>query len=208
MQLMITKFALIPFEKAINQALKLDESLLQQLQDLQGKVLLLIITPLSLSFFIHFTAEKVALLETYEDTPDTTIESSPLGLIRLTLLPPSKARSLFNDTITISGDVELGNRIKQIFDTIDIDWEGHIAHFTGDAVAHQIGSIARQGLSFAKSVKNSFTRNMTSYLHEEVRLFPSREEINDFFNDIDELVLHVERIEAHVHQLVTYYETC
>ncbi|MCK1850929.1 YihY/virulence factor BrkB family protein, partial [Legionella pneumophila] len=31
---------------------------------------------------------------------------------------------------------------------IDIDWEGHLAHFTGDVVAHQIGSFVRKGLEF------------------------------------------------------------
>lgn len=146
------------------------------------------------------------MLADYEGKPDTIIHSSPLGLIRLSFLPASKARSLFNDKIRLSGDVELGQAVKNLFDELDIDWEGHLAHFTGDVVAHQVGSLFRQGLAFKKQLQESLHLNMSDYLHEELRAFPSREEINDFFNDIDQLALDVERLQAHVNQLKGKHE--
>ena len=44
----------------------------------------------------------------------------------------------------MTGDVELGQQVKTLFDEIDIDWEGHLARFTGDVVAFQVGSLFRQ----------------------------------------------------------------
>lgn len=203
---MIKKYSLKGLEKAINQALALDESTKAKIAALHGKVLEIIIAPLDVNFFILFQDYQLLLLDRYDKQPDTTIHSNPLGLIRLSLLPPSKARSLFNDKIKLSGDTELGYEVKKLFDELDIDWEGHLAHFTGDVVAHQIGSLFRKGLAFGQHLSNSMGHNLSNFLHEELGLFPSAEELHDFFNDIDELAQDVERLQAHINQLTTAHE--
>lgn len=203
---MIKKYSLMALQKAINRALSLDESIPAKIQALDGKVLEIIITPLNVHFFIRFAHHEIQLLTHYDNQPDTIIHSSPLGLIRLSLLPSSKVRSLFNDKIRISGDIELGQRVKKLFDEIDIDWEGHLAHITGDVVAHQIGSLFRHGLAFKRQISTSLRHNVSEYLQEEKRLFPPREEVTDFFNDIDTLTLRAERLTAHINQLLARYE--
>lgn len=195
---MIKQYALTVLQKATHHALSLDESMSDKLMALNERVLHIKITPLNLGFYIQFMNGDMIFLEEYAGVVDTTIQSSPLGFIRLSLLPASKVRSLFNDNIRISGDVELGQQVKQIFDEIDIDWEGHLAHFTGDAIAHQLGSVVRKGLAFKQQVSQSMRHNMTGFLQEEYRALPSREEVNDFFNDVDALSLDVERLSAHV----------
>lgn len=197
---MIKKYSLFVLQKAINHALSLDESMPAKLQALDGKVLKLIITPLNVDFFILFKERTLELHPCYDGPPDTTIRSSPLGLIRLSVLPPSKVRSLFNDKVRMSGDVELGQRVKKLFDDIDIDWEGHLAQFTGDVVAHQMGSLVRRGRDLKHQMQTSMRHYVTEYLQEESRAFPSREEANDFFMDVDALSLDVERLEARVNQ--------
>lgn len=204
---MIKKYSLITLQKAINHALALDESMPAKIKALHGNVLEIIITPLNVHFFICFEDHKLQLLASYDGNPNTIIHSSPLGLIRLSLLPASKVRSLFNDKIRMSGDIELGQQVKKLFDEIDIDWEGHLAHITGDVVAYQIGSFVRHGLAFKRQISSSMRQNVTEYLQEELRAFPPREEINDFFNDIDALSLRTERLSAHVNQLLARYET-
>lgn len=203
---MIKKYSLKALQKAINHALALDESMPDKIAALHGKVLEIIVSPLGVNFYIAFQHEELQLLHHYDGQPDTIIHSSPLGLIRLSFLPASQARSLFNDKIRMSGDVELGQQVKKLFDELDIDWEGHLAHFTGDVVAHQLGSLFRQGLTFKKQLGDSLRHNLSDYLQEELRLFPPREEIDDFFNDIDKLALDVERLQAHINQLTAHYE--
>ncbi len=203
---MIKKYSLKALQKAINHALALDETMAAKIATLDGKVLEVIVTPLSVNFFICFEEQQLQLLDNYEGQADTIIHSSPLGLIRLSFLPASKARSLFNDKIRLSGDVELGQQVKKLFDELDIDWEGHLAHFTGDVVAHQLGSFVRQGLAFKKQISDSMRHNLSDYLHGELRAFPPREEIDDFFCDIDKLSLDVERLQAQVNQLTANHE--
>lgn len=201
---MLKKYSLKTLQLALNTALALDEQMPEKLKALADKVLKLTISPLNAAFFIHFTAQEIQLLEQYEGKIDTFIYSSPLGLIRLSILPSSQARSLFNDQIRIEGDVELGQKIKQLFDELDIDWEGHLAQFTGDVVAHQIGSFVRKGLQFKQQLSSSMRLNMSDYLHEELRLMPSKNELDDFFKDIDDLSLDVERLTAHINQLLSH----
>lgn len=204
---MLKKYSLKALQKAINQAMSLDEHMPDKLKALHGKVLKMIIMPLNVSFFIQFDEDKMLLLDSYDNQPDTIIHSSPIGLIRLSLLPASKARSLFNDKVHMSGDIELGQKVKKLFDEMDIDWEGHLAHFTGDVVAHQIGSLVRKGIEFKRQLSQSMRHNITEYLQEELRLFPSRHELEDFYDDIDELSMNIERAQAQVNQLLNKNET-
>lgn len=203
---MLKKYSLKALQTAINQALNLDEHMPDKLQALNEKVIEMIITPLNVNFYIQFQNSHMLLLDRYEGHPDTIIHSNPIGLIRLSLLPASKARSLFNDKIRMSGDIELGQQVKKLFDEIDIDWEGHLAHFTGDVVAHQIGSFIRKGMEFKKQLRTSMQLNVTEYLQEELRVVPSKNELDDFFDDVDELTLSVERLQARVNQLMSQNE--
>ena len=90
---------------------------------------------------------------------------------------------------------------------MDIDWEGHLAHFTGDVVAYQIGSLFRKGRSFKQQLGSSLQQNITEYLQEELRVFPSKNELDDFFHDVDALSLHTERLQAHIEHLVKTHDS-
>jgi ubiquinone biosynthesis accessory factor UbiJ len=199
---MIKKYSLLALQTALNHALSLDESMPGKITPLHGKVIEIVIAPLGVNFFITFEEQQLKLLAKFSGEPNTIIRSNPIGLIRLSFLPASKARSLFNDKIRLSGDVELGQAIKKLFDELDIDWEGHLAHFTGDVVAHQVGSLFKQGVAFQRQISNSLHHNLTDYLQEECRIFPPREEIDDFFHDIDLLSMDVDRLQAQIKLLM------
>ncbi len=203
---MIKEYTLLALEKALNHALALDDSTQEKMSKLNNKVLEIVISPLNVFFFITFIDSKLKLLAKYADNPDVIIHSNPIGLIKLSLLPTSKSRSLFNDKIKISGDLELGQQVKRLFDELDIDWEGHLAQFTGDVVAHQIGSIYRSGRDFKQKVSKSLKRNIVEYFQEEIREIPSIEEVEDFYNDIDELSLRTERLSAHINKILVEHE--
>jgi ubiquinone biosynthesis protein UbiJ len=203
---MLKNYTLTALETAMNQALRLDSTFPEKIHALEGKILKIVIMPLHISFFIRFQRHKLELLAAYEGYVDTTIHSSPLGLIRLSLLPASKLRSLFNDQIKITGDIELGQQVKKLFDELQVDWEGHLAHFTGDVVAHQIGTLFRKGYGLHQQISQSLQTNLTDYFQEELRIIPGKEEMEDFFKDIDELSLDVDRLAAHINQLLANHE--
>lgn len=199
---MIKHYSLNLLQQALNRILGLDPNLQEQLAILDSKVLKIIIMPLNIHFFITFQEKRLVLLLDYIGQPDTVIQSTPLGFIRLSLLPASKARSLFNDNIQISGDIELGETVKHLFDSLDIDWETHLANFTGDVVAFQIGNTFRKAASWKNRLVSTLQVNVTEYLQEEQNLLPPTEAVADFFKDVDTLVHDVERLEAHIQLLL------
>lgn len=205
---MIKHYSLLALQKAMNHGLALDPTTPEKIRALHGKTLEIIISPLDVHFFMHFEGSQVKLLAKLDHSQEanTIIHSSPLGLIRLSLLPASKVRSLFNENIRMTGDLALGQQIKQLFDELDIDWEGHLAHFTGDVVAHQLGRFARSGQRLKHKLETSMQNNASEYLHEELRVLPPREELQDFMNDIDALSLRVERLAAHINQLMPTHD--
>jgi ubiquinone biosynthesis protein UbiJ len=200
---MLKKYSLKTLQVALNAALALDDQMPEKIQALDNKVLQLIINPLQTQFFMVFTKKEILLLDEYEGDIDTTIQSNPLGLIRLSILPSSQARSLFNDQVHLSGDVALGQQVKELFESLDIDWEGHLAQFTGDVIAYQLGSLVRRGVSFTKQVTHSMSLNLNDYVHEELRLVPPKMELDDFFHEVDEVALEVERLQARINQLLS-----
>lgn len=195
---MLKKYSLKALQTAIHHAISLDNDMPEKLAVLEGKTIKIIVSPLDVYFYIHFADAQMQLLDEYSGEIDTIIHSNPLGFIRLSLLPASKARSLFNDKIRLSGDVETGQQVKQLFDELDIDWEGHLAHFTGDVVAHQIGSFLRKGRDFTKNFGESMRLNTKEYLQEELDLLPSQYQLEGFYRDIDTLALRVERLQARI----------
>lgn len=203
---MIKDLTLMAMQKAVNKTLSLDETRAQNIRALNGKTLRILVLPLQVGFFLHFTEQELQFHASAPGPVDTTIESSPLGLIRLSILPASKARSLFNEQIKISGDAELGQAVKQLFDELDIDWEGHLAQFTGDVIAHQMGSWARQAMQFKQQLLKSVNQSTTDFLQEELQLLPTREALQDFFTDVDTLNLTVERVTAELQLVLNRHE--
>jgi len=198
---MIKTYSLLALQTAINYALSLDPTTVDKLQLLDQRVLEIVIIPLQVNFFIYIDNSILKLVDVPPKAADTIIHSSPLGLIRLSLLPTSKVRSLFNDKMRITGDLELGMAVKALFDTLDIDWEGHLAHFTGDVIAYQLGSWWRRGRAFKQRLTNSVSDSITAYITEEARWVPSQEELADFMRDVDEISLRAERLAAHINRL-------
>ena len=193
---MIKKYSLMALQTAINQALKLDLNMPEKISALHGKVVKIMIAPFNIDFYLGFSEQQIQLMDEWDGVVNTVIESSPWGFMRLSLLPAAKARTLFNNQVTISGDVGLGQAIKQLFDGVDIDWQSHLATLTGDVFAHQVSQLVAQGKAYQQQVTSSLQATLSDYLHEELRWFPPEEEIRDFFADVDTLALQLERIEA------------
>ncbi len=193
---MIKDLSLKALEKAINHALSLDSESISRIKELEGQSVQIIIKPLNANFYMLFESGQIKLKAQYFKPTDTIIQSSPMGLIRLSFLPSSKVRSLFNDGVKITGNLELGLKLKNIIDHLDLDWEGHLALFTGDVVAHHVGNFVRRTYNWQQQFGQSMQETLREYVHEEARLFPSKEELHDFFNDVDALSLDVARFRA------------
>ena len=190
--------ALNLLESAINDYLKLDSNSDSRLRQLSGKRLRLTLKPVTLNFC--FSDSKVKLEEKAPESVDTILSGYPWAYLQLALSQNNDTR-LFQQQLHLEGDVELGMQVKALFDEMNIDWEEHLSKITGDVLAHSIATFSRKAVKFTDDIKKSLTLNLSEYLQEEARLTPGREELNDFFDDVDALRLHLDRLTAKLEQV-------
>lgn len=191
-------------ETIINRYLQLDAETAKKFADLSGKVIGIEMPSWKLRCYLFPAQTGVSLLNHYEGEVDTTISGSPFALLRATKTKETHSQLFSN--VTITGDLELGQQVRDLLYEMEIDWEEHLAKYTGDVVAHQVGNVVRSITQWGKNTFTSLRQNLTEYLQEEARHLPPRQEVEDFYSDIRVLQHDVERTEAQLNLLRNHKE--
>ena len=186
-------------EKLINEALRLDPESAEQLARLEGRVIAIEISGLDLTLYAMPSSRGLQLHTGLEGEADVTIRGGPVGLARMGL--SDTPSSLFGEGVEIEGDTDLGRRLKQIIDGLDIDWEEQLSRLVGDVTAHQLGNLFRQTSQWARRSAETLGRDEVEYLQEESRDLVVREELEPFLDQIDTLRLDVDRLDQRIARL-------
>lgn len=186
---------------ALNSYLRLDADTLRRLGALAGKVIAIELRGLDLTFYLLPHAKGIRIEGAYDaGVPDALLSGAPFALARLGIAKHEKG-TLFGGDVEIRGDIELGQHFKAILDGIEIDWEEHLSRVTGDVIAHQVGNAARGMLAWGRTTRDTISRDVAEYLHEESRDLPTRGEVDEFLSGIDKLRSDADRLEARVQRL-------
>ena len=197
---MLPQAALAALESAINATLALDPETVTRLGGLSGKVVAVELQGIGVTLFLLPGREGFRLMGHYDGEPDTILSGTPLALLRLRSGAPGEG--LFSGEVTIRGDVELGQRMQRIIGGLDIDWEEHLSHLTGDVVAHQIGSLVRGMTRWGQRAADTLQRDFVDYVQEERRDLPSKWELDEFLAAVDTLRSDTDRIAARIDRLL------
>lgn len=196
---MFSTAALAVTELAVNAALELDPLTIERLEQLSGKVLAIEFEGVGIRVFVRPHANGLDLMGDYEGDVETTLRGTPMALLRMSGGKPGEG--LFGDGVTITGDIELGQRLQRIFAQIDIDWEEHISHLTGDIIAHQIGEGFRKLTQWSKDNNRSCERDISEYLRYETDFLPLDWEVEEFMEGVDKVRGDLDRLEARIRRL-------
>jgi ubiquinone biosynthesis protein UbiJ len=188
-------------EKAINTWLGLDAESSVQLHKLAGKIVAIRLTGTGLHFNLVFLAHKVQVDMDDLLVADTTITGTPLRLLHLSFAPVKQRQHFFADDVSITGNLDLGQQVIDLFDRLDIDWEEITARFVGDVPAHHIGKLVKKVKEFTQQTQQVMTQQVSEFIHEEIPLFPPVEALKDFFQEIDTVRLDADRLEARIKRL-------
>lgn len=187
-------------QKALNGYLRMDPESKKRLHEMQGKTVMVDLLGLNVAVQLVFHADQIELRKADFQSVDTHIKGTPLSLLHL-MLANGDRKQFFSDDVSIEGDLELGQQVIDLFDELEIDWEEYLSHWTGDVTAHQLGRFARKIKDVSQRTHEVLLQNLNEYMHEEVDLFPANEALKDFFKDVDEIRMDVDRIAARVEQL-------
>ena len=189
-------------ESAFNRYLRLDPTAGDRLAGLDGRVIALELRGLDLMLVFRVQGQGIAFIDEPELKPDTVLRGTPLGITRLGFGRGNATGTLFSGEVEISGDVETGQAFKAILDAIDIDWEEQLSRLTGDVLAHQMGNAARHAGSWLGHVRLTLEQDLSEYLQEELRVVPTRIEIENLIEDIGRLGMDADRLEARIRRLL------
>ena len=189
----------------LNHYLALDPESKTRLKDLQNKIVTIELLNINFIFQLVFIDEEIILKTSELLQANTLIKGTPFSLLHMSLRPSDRKR-FFTDDVSIEGEIELGQKVIDLFDALEIDWEEYLSHWIGDVPAHQAGRFAKKMKHFSTQLRETILENVNEYAHEEVNLFPPREEIQDFFNDIDTLRMDMDRLEARIEKLIRSFE--
>ncbi len=189
--------ALTGLESAINCYLKLDPETISRLAELEGKTYKVEVSDWNFSYYLTPHTDGVTLSSDPVHDPCTIIKGDLFGLCRVGKEGGSGS-SLFANKIEISGDTESGEKLRDVLKKIDIDWEEHLSSCMGDAPAHGLAWRVKKMLGIGQSVKQNLGTQIKDYLQHEKQIFPTREQAEQFYQDVTQIRDDVERTEARI----------
>lgn len=196
----VSAAAYAALEQLLNRAIRLDPETPSRLTPMHGRVIELQLTGTGLSLFLIPEPQGIQLLSAFDGEPDCTLRGTPLDLARMRGSRKS-ADQLFSGAVEIEGDTQLAHRFGEFLAGLDIDWEEQLSKLTGDLIAHEVGNLARGLLDWGDRQTRTFEQNLQEYLQEELRLLPSRLEVEPFLAEVDQLRDDSERLAARIKRL-------
>ncbi|MFV8569971.1 ubiquinone biosynthesis accessory factor UbiJ [Marinobacter sp. SBS5] len=186
-------------ETALNRALALDPSgRVALLKALAGPVQFNITAPFATSWTLGRVGEQVQVRSQPDDEAVLCIAGKPVAFAALAL---GDDRVFADERLQVTGDTALAHQLQRALGQLEPDWEAAIARHIGDVPAHLLGKSIRSAVQWSRNAFNTMNANVEEYLHEESRALPGRRELEATFQDIDELNLRAERLEARLNQL-------
>lgn len=191
---------LATLEGLINRALTLAPRASAELAELEDCVFALECTSPLLDIYLQPGRGKVRLMGIYDGPVTTRVRGAAADFTELAA-SEDPAASLINGALELEGDSTPLVELQQILGTLDIDWEAPLVDTLGDVVGHQLAEVLRAGFSWGSETRGSLERQLEEFIHEEARLSPPRLELEDFYGDVQELSLRVERLESRSRRL-------
>ena len=185
-------------ESGLNRALELDPAGKRALMSaLTGPVQFSLET-VGLTLVLQQAGDRVQVTSQSAESPALILSGRPMAFAALA----TGDDQVFKEgRIQVSGDTALAHQFQRAIDQLNPDWEAAMAAYIGDVPAHFIGQRVRGTVRWSRRAFASLNDNLEEYIHEESRSLPGRRELEATFEDIDQLSLRAERLDARIRQL-------
>ena len=192
--------AIAALEQALNRALHLDPRSGARLAPLDGRVFQLKCSNPELEVFLFPDANGIKLTGYWDGEITTGINGQARDFADLaTAIDPAAA--LINGNLELTGDSAPLIELQSILADLDMDWEAPLVNSFGDVAGHQLAEGLRGLFSWGQQASSSFIRQLDEFIHEEARLAPPRQEVEDFYQDLEQLNRRVDRLQARMRKL-------
>ena len=199
--------ALMASEGAINRGLELDPASARDLADLSGTILAIECWAPALEVFAVVEPEGRLHLTSYCEQPCSVRVRGGLSDFLALTTADDPAVTLINSDLEIIGNSAPLIALQTLVGNMQPDWEAPLVEVLGDVAGHQLANLLRQVFSWGQNSSKSLRRQLSEFILEEGRLSPPAAELENFYQEIDSLVLKTDRIESRLKRLAQRLES-
>ena len=163
-------------------------------RQLEGRGLSLVFEGTSLAVSFRVADGRITLDTRDAGGVDATLSGSPISL--LSLVGPGAEDRLRGSSIRIAGDAEVAQRFRDLLQHSRPDFEEELSRVVGDVAAHQVANVVRNAFDWSRKAADSLSSNVAEYLQEEGRDVPSRVEVEEYLEAVDQLREATDRFDA------------
>ena len=192
---MILTLLLPALETIINRALKCDPDALAKLSPIKNQVIKIHCTDWKFRFFIVIDSNGLQFHKKYFSQENTLIESTGNNFLHI-FIKGADTKTLFDYPMTISGNTHNLEVLRDAFKNLDLDLEEKLSQIVGDVAAHKLFSHAKNAKNSVCETSEKLTDQIKEYIYFEAKHFPTRKQVEGFYQDIAKLRDDVERLEA------------
>lgn len=197
---MLLRGLLASVETGINRVLRLDSTALARLQPLTGKVIAVECASPALHLFILPSDEGLLLATHWAADADCTLRAPVSSLLRL-VLSKDKTRILHSPEVELEGDSHVLMALAAVLQDLELDWEYELSRWIGPVATALVGGHVRSRAHWYQQGFASLNQNLAEYLSEEARTLVGEREAQARFDELDQLKLDLDRLEARVERL-------
>jgi ubiquinone biosynthesis protein UbiJ len=187
--------------KALQKIIKADPDYLYLVSDLQGGSLKLVLTEWDISLVFLPGEDELDILSVYDfekaycltESADVSILGRLpdfLGLMR------SESSSLIKSHVQIQGDVRVLARYQSFFQRWKVDFGHVLARLLGENAARALYPPAKKMAEFLKYQREERLQDLKEVIFEEKQLFVPKAELEEFYDDLKQLQMRVDRLTA------------
>jgi ubiquinone biosynthesis protein UbiJ len=197
---MLLRGLLASVENGVNRILRLDSTAMARLQPLTGKVIAVECAAPPLHLFILPSDEGLLLATQWAADADCTLRAPASSLLRL-VLSKDKTAVLHSPEVDLEGDSHALMALAQVLQDLELDWEYELSRWLGPVATALIGGHLRSRANWYQQGFASLNQNLAEYLSEEARTLVGQREAQARFDELDQLKLDLDRLEARFERL-------
>ena len=197
---MLLRGLLASVESGVNRVLRLDGTAMARLRPLTGKVIAVQGTSPSLQLFILPSDEGLLLAAQWAAETDCTLRAPASSLLRLAL-SKDKSAILHSPEVELEGDSAALMELAAVLQDLELDWEYELSHWIDPVATALIGGHLRSRANWYQHGFASLNQNLAEYLSEEARTLVGEHEAQARFDELDQLKLDLDRLEARFERL-------
>ena len=188
-------------ENNINRLIRSDLLLEKEISVLKGKSIAIYFLGVDMGFTLTVLDDANIKLNAKIDENVTTLSASVLDFLYIVKNKDNNDISI-QKNIKITGNSHDAIVFANFLKKINIDWERYLSNFIGDVPSHGIFKMLHAKTKMASRISSNLHDNIVDFLHDEIKVIPTKERFLDFSTDVMIIREDVDRLSAKVDRLL------